>query len=99
MQAFCDQPPTRFRIKQWSPDFLNNTDNARKCLQWIENQEQIITSQEQMDKNYHELQTIIVDEMRKFYKATSGLKKSRKALKHKPKKSGGVKVWMKDGKS
>ncbi len=96
MQTSRDKPPTRYRIKQWCPDFLHNTDNAKKCLEWIERQEAIIENQEKMDTIYNELQCIIINELNKFYKPVAGLKNHERHS-NINRKNGGMRVWKKGG--
>ncbi len=75
---------TRYKSNNNS-NFLNNTENARKCLAWIENIEHQINQQTDLDTIYAELNAIILAEMNEFYKPLGGLKRSRKPARHKPK--------------
>ena len=80
-----DRPPKRYKVKQDSSNFMNNTENARKCLEWINRAIIKIETQEEIDNIYSSLQLLIIDEMNMFYKPISGLKCTKKAAKHRQK--------------
>ena len=47
-----DKPPTKYKIKSVPSDFLNNSDNARKCVEWIEQITECRFNQELIDDKY-----------------------------------------------
>ena len=73
------KPPQRFCIKEVKQDFLTNSDNAEKCLKWIEEIKIVRKTQDEIDLRYDELAEVYHSEMVNFYKPVSSLKATKKA--------------------
>ena len=77
-----EQPPPRFKHKNWNSEYLHKTDNAQKCLESIKEIERQRVMQERLDDQYNRLVELFIDDMNKFYKPLTGCKVSKKGLKH-----------------
>ncbi len=71
--------PSRYKIKRVPDNFLSNSENAQKCIQWIDEIMNIRASQKETDKVHTKLLSIITDEMSLFLKKLSNTPCSKKA--------------------
>ena len=77
-----DKPPIKYKIKEVPSEFLKDTNNAEKLIEWIDGILRIQADQEMLDTEYDKLVTIFHNEMKQFFKPVQNGKKSKKAFKH-----------------